>query len=69
MAGKRPDIASVLEAQLQGRPAPPAERDIETITEKILEAQRVGGEQVLIIGKGLLEVKTRLNRFLALSSL
>jgi len=40
---------------------PAAERDIETITEEILEAQRIGGEQTLIIGKGLLEVKAKLS--------
>ncbi len=55
------NLAETLRQQLQGQRAPAAERDIETITKEILEAQRIGGEQTLIIGKGLLEVKAKLS--------
>lgn len=35
-------------------------RDIEVITDEILEAKRVGGEAILTIGKGLIEAKSML---------
>ncbi len=40
--------------------APDTVRDIDTITGEILEAKRVGGEAILTIGRGLIEVKAQL---------
>lgn len=40
--------------------APAVGRDIEVITAEILEAQRVGGEATLTIGRGLIEAKGKL---------
>lgn len=54
------NLGEVLRGQLQGQAAPAEERDIETITNEILAAQRAGGEALLTIGRGLIEVKAKL---------
>lgn len=50
----KPDLGALIAQTM----APPAEeRDIETITGEILDAQRKGGEAVLTIGRCLIEAK------------
>jgi len=60
MAGKHPDIASVLEAQLQSRTVPSAERDIETVTSEIIQLKQDAGNAILGIGQRLIEAKEML---------
>lgn len=52
------DISKYAKTVEPGAAAGP--RDIEAITAEILDAQRIGGEALLTIGKGLLEVKSKL---------
>lgn len=40
---------------------PPQVRDIDVITGEILDAQRIGGEAIITIGKGLIEAKALLS--------
>lgn len=47
-------------AETLERPAPAEKRDTETIIAEVLNAQRVGGEATLAIGRGLIELKERL---------
>lgn len=50
----KPDLGALI---AQTMAPPPEERDIETITGEILDAQRKGGEAVLTIGRCLIEAK------------
>lgn len=54
------NLAEVLRGQLQDKPAPAIDRDIETITSEILQRKQDAGNAILDIGRLLIEAKEML---------